>query len=169
MSTIDDETGEESRTFAERVGAAGNAAASLARTRLAIWKAELGVKAEFAAKGIAAASVAAVLVVAMLLMLAALLVALFAALFHSLILGILAALILYGAGAGLLGWMAWKAFSQVKPDEFPRTSAELRKDVEAIRTALRTEEGPYDDTPASPEPDSGQVEDLERRLRAGAE
>src|SRR5262245_59311333 len=168
MSTIDDETGEEARSFGDRVAAAANATASLARTRLSIFRAELHVKAALAGKGLGAAVAAGAFAVAMILMLGALLVALFAALFHSLILGILAALILYGAAAGALGWMAWKALSQVKPDEFPVTSAEIAKDVAAVRSALE-EEVPDDDDFVPPEPDSGQVDDLERRLRAGAE
>src|SRR5262249_21910619 len=89
MSTIDDDSGEEARSFGERVSAAANATASLARTRLAIFKAELSVKAALAAKGFGAAAAAAAFVVAMIMMLGALVVALFAALFHSLILGIL--------------------------------------------------------------------------------
>jgi len=168
MSTIDDETGEETRSFGDRVAAAANATASLARTRLAIFKEELSVKAALAGKGLVAAAAAGALAVAMILMLGALLVAVFAALFHSLILGILAALVVYGAAAGVLGWMAWKALSQVKPDEFPVTSAEMAKDVAAVRSAFE-DEAPDDDDFVPPEPDSGQVEDLERRLRAGAE
>jgi uncharacterized membrane protein YqjE len=167
MSTIDDETGEEARSFGDRVAAAANATASLARTRLAIFKEELSVKAALAGKGLAAAAAAAAFAGAVILMLGALLVALFAALFHSLILGILAALVVYGAAAGVFGWMAWKALSQVKPDEFPVTSAEIAKDVAAVRSALE-DEAPDDDF-VPPEPDSGSVEDLERRLRAGAE
>jgi uncharacterized membrane protein YqjE len=166
MSTIDDETSEEARSFGERVAAAANATASLARTRLAIFKEELSVKAVLAGKGLAAAAVAGAFAVAMILMLGALLVALFAALFHSLILGILAALVIYGAAAGGLGWIAWKALSQVKPDEFPATSAEIAKDLAAVRSALQDEVPDHDDF-VPPEPDSGQVEDLERRLRAG--
>ncbi len=169
MSTIDDETGEEARSFGDRVAAAANATASLARTRLAIFKEELSVKAALAGKGMAAAAAAGALAVAMILMLGALLVALFAALFHSLILGILAALVLYGVAAGVLGWMAWKALSQVKPDDFPVTSAEIEKDFAAMRSALEADDLPDDDDFVPPEPDSGQVEDLERRLRAGAE
>jgi len=171
MSTIDDETGEEAQSFGDRVAAAANATASLARTRLAIFKEEFSVKAAFAAKGMGAAAAAGAFAVAMILMLGALLVALFAALFHSLILGILAALVLYGAAAGGLGWMAWKSFSQVKPDEFPVTSAELAKDIAAVQSALQhdDDESPGDDDFEPPEPDSGQVDDLERRLRAGAE
>jgi len=168
MSTIDDDTGEEARSFGSRVGAAANATAALAKTRLAIFKEELAVKAVLAGKGLGAAAAAGAFAVAMILMLGALLVALFAALFHSLILGILAALVVYGAAAGGLGWMAWKALSRVKPDEFPVTSAEIAKDVAAVRSALE-EEVPDDDDFEPTEPDSGQVDDLERRLRAGAE
>jgi Putative Actinobacterial Holin-X, holin superfamily III len=168
MSTIDDETGEEARSFGDRVAAAANATASLARTRLAIFKEELSVKAVFAAKGLGAAAAAGAFAVAMILMLGALLVALFAALFHSLILGILAALVFNGAVAGGLGWMAWRALSQVKLDDFPATSAELAKDVAAVKSALERDDTPDDDF-VPPEPDSGSVEDLERRLRAGAE
>ncbi len=168
MSTIDDETGEEARSFGNRVSAAANATASLARTRLAIFKEELSVKAALAGKGLGAAVAAAAFAGAMILMLGALLVALFAALVHSLILGILAALVVYGAAAGVLGWMAWKALSQVKADEFPATSTEIAKDVAAIRSALG-DEAPDDGDFVPPEPDSGSVEDLEQRLRAGAE
>lgn len=169
MSTFDDETGEEARSFGERVAAAANATASLARTRLSIFKAELGVKAIFLGKGLGAAAAAGAFAVAMILMLGALLVALFAALFHSLILGILAAVVLYGAAAGGLGWMAWKMLSQVKPDEFPVTSAELARDVAAVKSALEPDDAPDGDDFVPPEPDSGSVEDLERRLRAGVE
>ena len=169
MSTFDDETGEEARSFGDRVAAAANATASLARTRLSIFKAELSVKAVLAAKGLGAAAAAGVFAVAMILMLGALLVAVFAALFHSLILGILAALVFNGAIAGGLGWMAWKALSQVKPDEFPITSAEIAKDLAAVKSALERNETPDDDDYVPPEPDSGSVEDLERRLRAGVE
>jgi len=170
MSRTDDEiTGEEPQSIRDRVAAAANAAASLVRTRLAIFGEELSIKAALAGKGLAAAALAGALGVGMLLLLAALLAAIFAALFHSLILGILTAMLLYGAGAGLLAWKAWTTLSQVRPTEFRATATEIAKDLAAVRSALECEEDPGSEALVAAEPDSGQIEDLERRLRAGAD
>lgn len=170
MKRIDEETSaDESRSLRDRVAAASRAAAALARTRLAIFGEEFSAKAGFAGKGLAVGAAAGALGVAVLLLLAALIAAIFTALFHSLILGILAAMLLYAIGTGLLGWMAWSMLSKVRPSEFPATQAELSKDLAAVRSALGSEADL--DVPTAPveEPDSSQVEDLERRLRAGAE
>jgi predicted lipid-binding transport protein (Tim44 family) len=170
MKRIEDEpSGDESRSLRDRVASAARAAATLARTRLEIFGEEFSVKAGFAGKGLAAGVLAGALGIGVVLLLAALIAAIFTAIFHSLILGILAAMLLYAIGAGLLGWMAWTMLSKVRPSEFPATQAELSKDLAAVRSALRSEEGLAAAADAVEEPDSSQVEDLERRLRAGAE
>ncbi len=107
-----------------------------------------------------------------LLLFAALLAAVLAKLFGSVALGILAAMLLYAAGVAVAGRIAWKALSAVRPNEFPATGRELERDWEAIRDSLAVEaEGDFDDEggPADDEPDEGDVEDLEARLRGGTD
>jgi hypothetical protein len=165
------------RRWSDRFAGVIAAAQSLVATRLAIFEEEVGVKSRLFGKGLAAAAVAAAFGFGAMLLLAALLAALLAQLFGNVALGILGAGILYAAGAGVGGYFAWKALSEVRPTEFPATSRELARDVDAIRAALARdpdpEEGPSPDD-VSPDDDGGvdsegEIRDLEARLRAGAE
>jgi hypothetical protein len=146
------------------------ASRSLGRTRLAIFREELSGKAAFAARGLAGVALAGALGVGALLLFAALVAALFARLFGSTVLGILAALVLYAALCAAAGWFGWKAISRVRPGEFPATAEELGRDWEAIRSSLVPEEEPEDDLqPEGGPPDEEEIEDLEKRLRGGGE
>lgn len=161
---------EEARSWADRAAELAGAAQSLVSTRLAIFREEISGKAALAGKGLAAVAVAAALGVGVLLLLAALLAAVLAQLFGSVALGILAAMLIYAAGAAVAGRMAWKALSSVRPNEFPSIERELARDWEAIRAALETEEESDEETtPPGDEPDEGEVEALEARLRGEPE
>jgi uncharacterized membrane protein YqjE len=160
----------EARGWADRIGSVAAQAGDLLKTRLEIFREEAAEKAEHAARGAAGMAVALGLAACALMLLAALIAALLTKLFGSLILGILGALVIYGVAAALFGLQASKSFARVRPGEFPATRDELLRDAEAIRDALsiRASEEPGPDGP----PDSrgeAEVEDLEARLRAGAE
>jgi uncharacterized membrane protein YqjE len=158
---------EQERSWSDRLSAVAATAQALVRTRVAIFGEELQAKGALAAKGLIAACIAASLGVGVLLLLAALLVAVLTHLLGSLALGILAVLVLYAAGAGAAGYLAWKALSRVEPFEFPATRDELRSDWEAVRSVLDEDTG----TAPTPEPpgESGpDVDDLEARFREGA-
>ena len=172
MRDEDVEVGEmEARSWADRLGSAAAQAGDLLKTRLEIFREEAAEKAEHAARGAAGMAVAIGLAACALMLLAALIAALLTKLFGSLILGILGAFVIYAVAAALFGVQAAKSFSRVRPNEFPATRDELLRDAEAIRDALSigvSEEPGPDGTP----PDSrgeAEVEDLEARLRAGAE
>jgi hypothetical protein len=174
MSSPDGAGAEAGRTWRDRIAAVLDSAQSLIATRLEIFQAELGAKARLLGKGLAATAAAAALGFGAMLLFAALLAALLAQLFDNVALGILAAMVLYLAGAAGAGYFAWKALSRVEPGEFPATSRELARDVDAIRAALAREpdpeEGPdRDDGQDAEDADEGDVRDLEARLRAGAE
>lgn len=165
------------RTWSERLAGLAGTAQSLVATRLAIFEEEFNVKALLFGKGLAALAAAAAFGLGATLMLAALLATLLAQLFGNLSLGILGALVVYGAVAAGAGYFAWKRFSEVKPKEFPATSRELARDVDAIRAALARDPDP-EDGPDADEPlpydrggdeSEGDVRDLEARLRAGVE
>jgi Putative Actinobacterial Holin-X, holin superfamily III len=161
---------EEARTWADRATGLAASAQALLSTRLAIFREEISVKAALVGRGLAATALAVALGVGALLLLAALLAAIFANLFGSVSLGILAATLIYAAGAGFAGLFAWKALSRVRPDEFPATGRELERDWQAIRDALAAE--PEDEATAEasgPEPDEAEVEHLEARLRGGGD
>jgi len=164
------------RAWTDRFAGLAGAAQSLVATRLAIFEEEFNLKALLFGKGLAALAVAAAFGLGATLMLAALLAALLAQLFGNFALGILGAMVIYGAVAAGAGYFAWKRFVEVKPTEFPTTSRELARDVDAIRAALARDPDPEE----GPEPDDmrenddrdpeGEVRDLEARLRgAGAE
>jgi uncharacterized membrane protein YqjE len=141
----------------------------LLATRLAIFREEASVKAVFVAKGFAFVVVAAAMAVATLLSAAALIAAVFAKLFGSWILGILATVVIYGAGAGGAAWAGFKALTRVRPFEFPATAEELSRDREAIAAALTppaSDAGTMDDTEGRRDVP---VDDLEDRFRAGSE
>lgn len=168
MSTERGELPEEegARSWADRAAGVAGSARSLLATRLSIFEEEFSAKAALVGKGLGAVAVAAALGVGALLLLAALLAAILAQLFGSVPLGILAAMVIYAGGAALAGRAGWKALSAVKPGDFPVTRRELGKDWDAIRESLTAEPGPEDEPEAeSVEPDDGEVEALEARLR----
>ncbi len=161
---------EEARSWADRTAGLAAAAQSLFSTRLAIFREEIAGKASLAARGLAAVAVAAALGVGALLLFAALLAAVLAKLFGSVALGILAAMLIYAAGVAVAGRIAWKALSNVRPNEFPATGRELARDFEAIRASLATEPEDDDEGGSSGlEPDEVEVESLEARLRGETE
>lgn len=149
----------------EEVFAAGRA---LLATRLAILQEELSAKAVIAARGLAFVVVAAALGVGALLLGTALLAALFAKLFNSVVLGILAAVVLYGAGAAGAAWLGMTTLMRVRPFEFPAAAEEISRDLEAVAAAVALETGDGDDG-FEPSVDEEAVADLEDRLRAGTE
>ncbi len=161
---------EEAQTWADRAAGLAASAQSLLTTRLAIFREEISVKASLVGRGLAATALAAAFGVGALLLLAALLAAILANLFGSVALGILAATLIYAAGAWAAGRFAWKSLSRVRPDEFPATTRELERDWEAIRDALAADpEGEADSRASGPVPDDVEVEHLEARLRGGDE
>src|SRR5215470_3943691 len=131
---------EDERGLRDHLADVSTAASRLLATRLAIFREELSVKAVLVARGFAFTVAAAAMAVGTLLMAAALLAAVFAKLFGSLILGILATVVLYGAGAGGAAYAAVRALTRAKPFEFPATGAELARDRETIAAALAPEE-----------------------------
>lgn len=145
------------------------AASRLLATRLAIFREEASVKAVFAAKGFAFVVVAAAMAVGTLLALAALIAAIFAKLFGSWILGILATVVLYGAGAGGAAWAGVRALARVRPFDFPATAEELSRDRAAVSAALAPLEPEGETTGETGVPREGSMEDLEERFRAGSE
>jgi hypothetical protein len=169
MSTEETELpGEEDElSWRERFGDVVAAGQKLLATRLAILSEELSGKAVLAARGLAAVVIALVLCVGALLLLAALLVAILAGLFKSVVLGILAAVVIYGAGAVGAAWYGWKALARVRPLEFPAVTDELARDWHAIAASLAPEGGPdaEDGAGGLAEP----IDDIEERFRAGAE
>jgi len=157
---------EEARSWADRAAGLAASVSSLLKTRVEIFGEELSSKASLLGKGLGAVVAAAALGVGALLLFAALLAAVLAQLFGSVPLGILGAMLIYAAGAALAGWTAWKSLSGVKPGDFPATKRELASDWEAIRESLTAEPVSEDDSGAGRiEPDDGEVEALEARLR----
>ena len=162
---------EEVDTWRERLSRAWHAAEALLSTRLQIFSAEAAEKAGWAAKGLVGIGIAAAFGFGATLLLAALLAALFAQLFGNLVLGILAATVLYGAVTALAGMVGLKALKKVQPTKFPATSEELSSDWSAISAALSAgvsdvaEDGPPEDAPIGEQ----EVEQLERRLRGEPE
>lgn len=159
----------EARGWADRLGSAAAQASDLLKTRLEIFREEAAEKAEHAARGAAGMAIAIGLAACALMLLAALIAAVLTKLFGSVILGILGAFVIYGVAAALFGMQASKSLARVRPGEFPATRDELLRDAEAIRDALSIRVS--EDGPGGP-PDSrgeAEVEDLEARLRAGAE
>ncbi len=145
----------------------------LVATRLAIFREEATGKIVLAAKGLVAVAVALALIVGALLLAAALLAAVLVKVTNSLVLGILLAVVLYGAGAAAAGWMAFRSLSQVRPFEFPSSTGELGQDWKAIDAALAPLSEPDDEGGEQggswPAGDEADVADLEERLRRGSE
>lgn len=158
---------EEPKGWRERIAEVAAAVQSLLATRIAILKDELSGKAALAARGLAGVALAAALGVGALLLFAALLATLFTTLFKSVALGILAAVVLYAAGAAVAASLGWKALSRVRPLEFPVVTAELSRDWEAVATSLAPETEAGASAPDDEEEES--VDDLEERFRAGSE
>ncbi len=159
---------EDERGWRDRIAEVAAAGRALLATRLAILKEELSAKAAVAARGLVAVVVAAALGIGALLLLAALLAALFAKLFGSVVLGILAAVFLFAAGAAVAAVAAWKALSRVRPLEFPATRVELSRDWEAVAASLSPEVS-EDEAREEAGGEEGAIEDLEERFRAGSE
>jgi uncharacterized membrane protein YqjE len=164
------------RSWGERIAALADTVQGLLSTRLAIFQAELDEKARHFGKGLVGVGLATAFGFGATLLFAALLAAMFAAIFHSAVLGILSAMVLYLAGAAAFGWFAWKSLSRVEPSRFPATARELSLDAQAIRAALARDPDPEDGfEPGDSGEDGfrneseGDVRDLEARLRAGVE
>jgi hypothetical protein len=173
---------DEERSWGERIGVVADAWSALVQTRVAIFRAELAVKAMLLARGVVAVLIGLGLVIGALLLFAALLAALFAHWFGSVALGILAALALYAGGAAFAVSAAVKALRGVKPTEFPASRDELRRDWRAVSASWAAAEPEGDLRAAAPEvvipprpPDAlgtlreDRMENLEDRYRAGAE
>jgi uncharacterized membrane protein YqjE len=159
---------EPERGWREHLAEVSTAVSRLLSTRLAIFREEASAKAAALARGFAFTVVAAAMAVGTLLMAAALIAAVLAKLLGSLILGILATVVIYGAGAGVAAWAGIKALSRVKPFDFPATAEELARDRDTVAAALAPEE-PVD--AAIPVTSRGEptMDDLEDRFRAGSE
>ena len=160
---------EDERGWRDRFGEVTAAGQMLLATRLAILREELSGKAAFAARGIVAVAIAAALGIGALLLLAALLAALLAGLFKSVVLGILAAVILYAAGASVAAVLGWRALTRVRPLEFPAVAEELARDWDAITATLSPEPGPDSGSERADEDSQEPIDDIEERFRAGAE
>jgi hypothetical protein len=179
QSELPDEDAE--RSWKERIALVADALSALIRTRLAILREELAAKAVAVAKGAIAAALALGLSVVALLLLAAFLAALLAQWFGNVALGILAAFVLFGAGAGAAVLAARRALTGLKPFEFPAASEELRRDWNAVRESWAPEASLSAETPsaasrpvpagpvAAGSPREETAESLEERYRAGAE
>lgn len=163
------------RDWKGRLAVVADAWSALIQTRVAIFREELSVKAVLLAKGAVAVVLALGLAAGVLLLLAALLAALLTQWFGNLALGILGALVVYGAGAAFAAMAAYKWLTRVQPLEFPASESELRRDWSAVQAAWAPEpEADGDEPPArGPEGAAGPAEDrgesLEERYRAGAE
>ncbi len=160
---------EDERSWRDRFGEVTAAGQTLLATRLAILREELSVKAGVAARGIVAVAIAAALGIGALLLLAALLAALLAGLFKSVVLGILAAVILYAAGAAVAAVLGWRALTRVRPLEFPAVGEELARDWQAIAATLVPEPGPGGGSDRTDDGSEEPIDDIEERFRAGAE
>ena len=162
---------EEADTWRDRLSRAWHAAEALLSTRLQIFSAEVAEKAGFAARGLVGLGIAAAFGFGATLLLAALLAALFAQLFDNLVLGILAATVLYAAVAAIAAMTGLKALKKVEPTRFPATSEELSRDWAAISAALAAEATALTDEDGPEEPVIGEheVAQLERRLRGEPE
>lgn len=173
MSTEPEELpGEEaSDTWRDRLSRAWQAAEALLSTRLQIFTAEVAEKAGWAGKGLLFLGIAAAFGFSVTLLLAAFLAALFAQLFDNVVLGILAATVLYAAGAAIAAMVGLKALKKVEPTKFPATSEELSRDWDAISAALSAEVAEVADEDVTDEPviEEREVAQLERRLRGEPE
>lgn len=148
------------RGWTERLEDALQAGGALLGTRIAILREEWAAKTRQLGLAAAGFGVALAFSLLALVVFTAFLAALFANLFGSALLGILAVFLIYAAVAAGAGYFGWKAFSRVRIGDFPVTQEEVRKDWEALRAARKAEE--QDES----EP---QDADLESRFREGSE
>jgi hypothetical protein len=175
---------EDERSWTERIGVVADAGSALFRTRLAIFREEFAAKTILLARGVAAIMIGFGLAVGAMLLLAALLAAVLAHWFGSVALGILAAFVVYGAGAAFAVTAAIRSLRSIKPTEFPVSTEELRRDWNALSDSFSpaAETGPSETgspeaalvVPSRPPETPGvireeRVENLEDRYRAGAE
>lgn len=180
MSAEPDEPPDEEaqRNWKDRIALVAGAGAELLQTRIAIFREELSQKLMLLAKAAAALAIAVGLLAGVLLLFAAFLAALFTRLFGSAVWGIFATLALFAAGAAGAAFAGVKAFTRVRPTEFPASTQELRRDWSALRASWSVGSEPFPD--AGPIPPSGpgaggprgsedSLEGLEDRYRAGAE
>jgi hypothetical protein len=159
----------------ERLWAVGAAAGRLLQTRKAIFQEELSEKGGLLGKAFAGLFIALLFATLAGLLLTALLAAVLSRLLGGPILGILATFVLYVGVAALVGWLAVKKLSGVRPFEFPATGREIDRDLDAVKRAagvgLPREEEP--EPPPGGGTDEGEgaeeaAEDIEARLREGA-
>ena len=175
MSTEPEELPDEEAVdgWRDRLSRAWTAAEALLSTRLQIFGAEVAEKAGRAGKGVLGLGIAAAFGFGTTLLLAALLAALFAQLIGNLVLGILAATVLYAAVTGIAGLAGLKALKKVEPTKFPATSEELSRDWDAISAALAPKvevgEAAEDDPAEDAVVGEHEVAQLERRLRGEPE
>lgn len=163
-------TREESRGWRERLGDIAASARALLATRSAIFRKELDEKARLAARGALALAVAGAFALLALLVFTAFLAVLLTNLLGSATLGILVVFLLYAAVAVAAGLSARKSLSQIRPGDFPVTREELRKDLEAIRTAQRAQEEAQAPEEGGRARSTAQEDlELEGRFRAGSE
>jgi len=165
---------ESQRGFRERIVEVAETWSALIQTRLAILREELAEKRSFFLKGAIALAAAVGLAAGALLLLAAFVAAVLAHLFGSVALGILGALVLYAAGAGVAGWMGARALSRVRPFRFPAAGEELSRDWRAVRSAWSRDGEPGEGGAPADRSEGARagetaLEDLEERFRAGAE
>ena len=142
----------------ERLSDALRALRELLATRAEIFQEELAVKGSLFGRGAAGLIVALFFAGLALLLFTALVAVLLVNLLGSLWLGLLAALVLYLAVAGVAGWLGWKSLSKLRPFDFPETRRGLSEDFAAVRDAVMN-------PPAEGEGEA----DLEERFRAGSE
>jgi len=168
--------GEEEPGIREKLSEAISAAGDLLSTRVEIFGQEASKKAGHLARGLAGLAVALFLICLGILLFTALLVSLFTLLFGQLWAGILATLVLYGAGCAAAAAFGWKALTKVRPFEFPVTGAELARDWEAVTRAVQGEpdeiamtEGAAPTGSLSRGPVVTSADDMEARFRAGSE
>jgi len=157
--------------WGERIGDAAAALQRLIGVRLALFRAELSAKSSDFVRGAAGLLIALLFGGLALGLLAALVAALFTRLFGSAIAGILAAFLLYAAAAAAAAILGWNRFRRVRAFDYPVTSGEVGKDLEALRRtapdARSDEEEPDGEEP--PESLDLPARDLERRFREGSE
>ena len=158
----------------ERLWTIGAAAGRLLQTRKAIFQEELSEKGSLLGKAFAGLFIALLFATLAGLLLTALLAAVLSRLLGGPILGILATFVLYVGVAALVGWLAVKKLSGVRPFDFPATGREIDRDLDAVKRAAgiglpREEPEP----PPGGGTDEGEdaeeaAEDIEARLREGA-
>lgn len=169
--------GQDGVGWANRLAETAAQAGDLLKTRLQILREEAAQKAIHAVRGAAGMAIALALAIGAVLLFGAFVAAVLAKVLNSVPLGILAAFVLYAALATLFAWRASKMLARVRPGEFPVTRDELRRDGQALRSALSFDGAEEDDEDESGQDEpartvaggAAEVEDLEARFRAGAE